>query len=356
MKRLLKKAALKKEAMLLDSWWFILKSFFAVFTAYLIAHNNSFLVKDRISVLFGLMLALEPATLAGIKRGMEQITATILGAVATAVIISVFQINSLTIALSIAFTLYICLKINWRQISPVAIFTAIYMTQYIQLDAAGNPSIIITFKLRILALGTGVLIAIIYNFIFSFLTYRKMVYKRVEYLLDRILYDIKLTVDALIKKDKTEILTLENKVMETLQETSWVMDLFEEVLKEHPYKGRIMGISREQMEKMIVLVDNLKTIAHLNYDMLYVAFEDYKGQNAINCECIKELDEIVHKLDGIKSFFQGRPSIGQDKVKFSKPAARCSHGNLTYEQLQRRLYCDIREINAQVDNILENLS
>ncbi|GKT19327.1 hypothetical protein ADUPG1_004314, partial [Aduncisulcus paluster] len=95
-----------------------------------------------ISVLFGLILTLEPVNVTGLRRGWEQFFATLIAAA------------------SVALTLYVCLKVNWRQISPVALFTAIYMTQYIQLDAAGNPSVLLTFRLRVIALGFGVFTAV----------------------------------------------------------------------------------------------------------------------------------------------------------------------------------------------------
>ena len=152
-------------------------------TAYAIAHNNSVLKLDMISLLFGLMLTLEPVTLTGVRNGLNQIYASSLGALSTAIILYCFGINIWTVAISIAFTLYVGLKINWREVSVVAIFTSIYMTQYVQNTAAGQPSIFLTFRLRILALGVGIVIAILFNFLFSLFSYRSMIYKRITFLL-----------------------------------------------------------------------------------------------------------------------------------------------------------------------------
>src|SRR5690348_807192 len=112
----------KKEAILLDSKLYIIKAFFAVMTAYIFAIKNPILKLDTISVLFGLMLTLEPVTLTGIKNGLNQIYATVLGAISTAVIIFIFQSLGISmvwiISLSMAFTLYVCLKIDYRAVSP----------------------------------------------------------------------------------------------------------------------------------------------------------------------------------------------------------------------------------------------
>lgn len=158
----------KKEAWLFDSKLYILKTFFlSVITAYAIASFFPLLQKDMISLLFGLLLTLEPVTITGIRSGLDQIYATTLGAILTAVIITLFGINIWTVAFSITVTLFVSIKINWKVISVVALFTAIYMTQYVQLDSAGLPSAFLTFRLRITALATGVSVAILYNFIFS---------------------------------------------------------------------------------------------------------------------------------------------------------------------------------------------
>ena len=58
-----------------------------------------------ISLLFGLMLTLEPVTLTGVRNGLNQIYASHLGALSTAIIIYCFGINIWTVAISMAFTL-----------------------------------------------------------------------------------------------------------------------------------------------------------------------------------------------------------------------------------------------------------
>jgi uncharacterized membrane protein YgaE (UPF0421/DUF939 family) len=174
---------LKKEAYLFDTKLYIVKSLVSVLAAYTIAKNLPLVHKDIISVLFGLMMTLEPVTITGIRSGISQIAATVLGALATAMIVALFGINIWTVAISISATLFLCLKINWREVSPVAIFTSIYMTQFVQYSKSGQPSVILTFQLRILALGLGILIAVIFNFLFSMFFYKEMERKRIAHIL-----------------------------------------------------------------------------------------------------------------------------------------------------------------------------
>jgi len=184
MKFWLDKIKLSRQAMLFDSYLYVLKGFLSILTGYLLFHNHDIMGKDMISLLFGMMLTLEPVNILGIKTGLEQIKATLLGGVVTAVLVSIFGINAITISLGVALTMYTSLKLNWRFVSPVAIFTAIYMTQYIQLDAMGEPSMWITFRLRILALGAGIAIAILYNYLFSLAFHNSMLKKRLVYILE----------------------------------------------------------------------------------------------------------------------------------------------------------------------------
>ena len=170
--------------MLFDSYLYVLKGFLSILTGYVLFHNHAIIGKDMISLLFAMMLTLEPVNILGIKTGFDQIKASILGGLVTAALVSIFGINMITIPMGVALTMYFSLKLNWRFVSPVAIFTAIYMTQYIQLDASGDPSMLITFRLRMLALGGGIGIAIVYNYIFSLMFHNSMLRKRLIYIVE----------------------------------------------------------------------------------------------------------------------------------------------------------------------------
>lgn len=178
------KIRLGRQATLFDSYLYVLKGFLSIMTGYILFHTHSIIGKDMISLLFGMMLTLEPVNIIGIKSGLDQIKASILGGVVTALLVSIFGVNALTVPLGVALTMYISLKFNWRFVSPVAIFTAIYMTQYIQLNALGEPSMLITLRLRLLALGAGISIAIFYNFLFSKFFYHSMLRKRIVYIVE----------------------------------------------------------------------------------------------------------------------------------------------------------------------------
>lgn len=172
---------LSREAMLYDSPLYILKSFLGVFTAYILFAGHPIIGKDMISVLFAMVLTLEPVNRSGLRSGINQVKATLLGGLVSALLVGFLGVNYVTIPLAVALTMYMALVINWRFVSPVAIFTAIYMTQLVQVDALGNPSMLLTFRLRMLALAAGIVVAIFYNYIFSLFFYKSMLKKRLTF-------------------------------------------------------------------------------------------------------------------------------------------------------------------------------
>lgn len=208
---------LSREAKLFGSRVFMIKVFLSLLTAFYLFHNNSLIGKDMISLLFGIMLALEPVSVSGIRSGFSQIKASIIGGLVSAIIILIGGINYITVPLAVALTIYVTLVIDWKNLSIIAIFTAIYMTQYIQFNVLNEPSVLLTFKLRMAAVFTGVFIAIIFNTIFSKLFFKSLVKKRTIYLFEKLSSNIDDFINANFDADlgnniKIEISNLFNDI------------------------------------------------------------------------------------------------------------------------------------------------
>ncbi|MDF2884433.1 MAG: conserved rane protein of unknown function [Clostridiaceae bacterium] len=332
MNKILSVLKLNKEANLLDSKMYIIKTFLAVATAYIWSAHNPILKRDTISVLFGLMLTLEPVTLTGVKNGWDQIYASLLGALSTVIIVYIGGgINAFTIALSIAFTLFVCLKINWRMVSPVAIFTSIYMTQYIQKTASGAASMALTFRLRMAALGAGVLVAVMYNFIFSFVSYKQMLNKRVLFLIDSIYDNLQATSKAIKENNMDKIYTLKSKLPQDFNNIDWVMTFFMDMKKEAKFKLKISKITMSLIEKYENMVLTIRTINHLNYDICYTLCDECRGLDISEenrDKIANSIKRVLNKLDILKN------SNGAflEKIDVTK---KQSHAQGDDEKLQR---------------------
>ncbi|WP_186431271.1 hypothetical protein [Clostridium sp. BSD9I1] len=274
MRRLITAFGLSNEAILFDSKLYIIKAILAIGTGYIVGKISIVARLDMISVLLGVMYNLEPINIVGVKSGVSQLISSTLGAICTSILIVFLGINVFTIAISMGLTLYLSLKINWRMISPVAIFTCIYMTQYIQKNSLGNPSIWLTFKLRIVALGIGVIIAILYNYLFSFIYYREIAYKRLEFAKLRLLNGLEYTKTQLknkcINRGK-EYITLFPYIFNDLD---LVHSNIELVISESKYLST--GEKRKKLQVMQKILEHFWQINHLAYDINFEICKEEK--------------------------------------------------------------------------------
>jgi len=152
MLKYLRKLVFSREAVLFDAPLFVLKTFIALFVGYVLFRNHSFISKGMISLMLGIVLTLEPVNISGLKNGFDQITASIIGGVITVIVVLIGGVNIITVPLAVTITLYVTLLIDWRKMSIMAVFTSFYLTQAILYTETGQPDVLETFKLRMLAL------------------------------------------------------------------------------------------------------------------------------------------------------------------------------------------------------------
>lgn len=288
---MLGRLGLNKEAILLDSRLFIMKSAFAVAAGYMIGKTVPVARLDMISVLLGVMYNLEPINIRGIRGGLDQLLASASGAACTAVFIMLFGINAFTISISMALTLYVSLKINWRMVSPAAIFTCIYMTQFVQVDEAGSPSIWLTFRLRIIALAVGVLIAIIFNYTFSFLYYRKIAFRRLQFCKLRLLSGLNHTKRQLEQRGirTREYIALFPSIFNDID---MVYSNIEVLLHESRYP--LQQLHPDKLKRILLILQHFRDINHLAYD---INFEIARGNDT--CDAVAK--DIKSAIDTLKS-------------------------------------------------------
>lgn len=258
---------LKKEAILLDSWLYILKSMLAIGTGYILGNMFSVTRLDMISVLLGVMYNLEATNISAVKGGINQLLASFLGALTTGVLVYFLGVNVFTVMLGMGLTLFIALKIDYTAVSPVAIFTSIYMTQFLQSDSMGNPSILLTIRLRIFALGLGVVVAMVFNLIFSLIYYRKITRKRLEY--------VKLKLDDVMGytyrylMDEETVATPYNTIFSmAFADIETVSSNLEALSKDPLLPFKIL--EKEHLDSAKDIVKRMKLMTHLAYDSCYI--------------------------------------------------------------------------------------
>ena len=281
--KIIKNIIMKREAVLFDAPLFILKSFIAIMAGYALFNNHPLIGKDMISVLFGLILTLQPVNVSGLKSGWDQVSASLIGGVVTSIIVLIGGVNFITVPLAVALTLYITLRINWRSMSVIAVFTSIYMTQFIQLTAGGDPSMLLTFRLRLLALGSGVLIAIIVNFVFSLIFYRSMVKKRTIFTIEKIIESIIELIKIIKSEDRDGYSGLEKKIVRLFSDIDYIVGGLMDLKRKNTKGGRT--------EIFIFKLRELRDINHFVLDIVMLA-EEYSPEDNL----VSELEFVASRL------------------------------------------------------------
>lgn len=316
---------LSENARLFDTKEYLFKTFIAVFIAAYIGANNDYVSKDMISLLFGMMLTLEPVNMSGIRSGLSQIEATMIGAIITGIVVSILGYGVLATAIAITITLYVCMVIDWRQLKVVAVFTSIYMTQYVQMDTLGNASELETFKLRMAALGTGVLIAFIVNFIFSLIGYRRMANKRIFYISKELYDHMSVIHKALVAKDFQVINNEMGKLPNLFNMIDMITGMLTDVKKD---RERFKIVYRQfDADEFIVYSTSLRGITHQIYDLcmgIQVNREEYLSE-----EFIRDYVERMTYFEVIKDSFVNHKKI--------PPNSWASSGNAWMDQLSSLL-------------------
>lgn len=295
MNKIIALVGLKREAILLDSRLFIVKAMVAISLGALLGQAFPLTRLDMVSVLLGVMYNLDAINVSGVRGGINQLLASALGALTTGALVYLtgYQVNFLVIALGIGLTLYIALKIDYRMVSPVAIFTSIYMTQLLQKNALGDPDILATFAVRISALGLGVAIALVSNFLFSTLYYRQLGKRRLEFVKIQGVLGLKTSVKILASEDAS------NKAYQPVlagvfNDIEMVKANLEAMMQE-----KRIPFNKTEKENLIhyaAMVLDIKTIIHLAYDCLLV--KETKPVS-VSKAILDRLDQIIAGLEAL---------------------------------------------------------
>jgi uncharacterized membrane protein YgaE (UPF0421/DUF939 family) len=296
MKKYLKKLILKREALLFDSPLFILKTFISIAAGYILFKDHPFISKGMISLMLGTVLTLEPVNISGIKNGIDQITASLIGGIITVLVVLIGGVNMVTVPLAVALTLYVTLLIDWRRMSIMAVFTSFYLTQAILYTEAGQPDVVQTFKLRMLALGAGVLIAVVMNFLFSLIFYKQAFRKRTIFVIEQTIKFLNEFVSNCNMEEKCNHNELKKKIINNFRDIDVIKSRLFDLRKE-----KDKGIN---VDDYIAVLEEMRDFNHYLLDFVMLAAKD-----GIEAEIFFDLATLVAALDSLKTRLTGKTSI-----------------------------------------------
>jgi len=291
---MMKHLLLSTESRLLGTPLFIAKAAVAMFFGFWLGSLVPVANRDMISFLFGMMLTLEPVNTTGLKRGKDQFIATLTGGVVSAAIIFVAGITPVGLALSIGAILYLTLHRNWRELSVVALFTGIYMTQFIQFGAQGDPSILMTMVVRVFSLSTGIAFAMVFNLVFSLISLKHFPRKRLCFLY----YRLNRHLTRLIEKLRTDQALVDSAHLSLaylFNDIDWTVNLLSD-LREDPLLKWVQ-LPLETVDDAIKKAKDLRTFSHYLFD-LEIAL---RGQHATEGQRLRL--ELAEALDAFNLRF-----------------------------------------------------
>jgi len=238
-------------------------------------------------------------------------------------VVQVFGLNAFTVAISMGLVLYVSLKINWRMVSPAAIFTSIYMTQNIRIGPQGTPSMIYTFLIRIAALGLGVLVAIIFNWLFSALYYRRLPEKRLEL--------VKMnTIEGF--EHSREILS-GDKAFSREEFTSLLTGIFSNIEMVSGNMAAMLGEGKrsEEIRRYMEILWRLKEVNHLTYDTGYAVGGGQEVTLELKDKVLKVLMEAERMLS-IIDYSRNNAAVDSGSIEtlsgFASDVSGASYGRI----------------------------
>jgi hypothetical protein len=145
------------------------------------------------------------------------------------------------------------------------------MTQLLQRNAQGVPSILQTFLVRIAALGLGVLIALSVNFLFSIIYYRKIGKKRLEFVKLQGVAGLKKSYEVLSQSSGYPV--SQSILAGVFNDIEMVKANLETMMKENklPFNRN----EKKNLDCLYEMVKRIKTIIHLAYDCIFIN-EEFK--------------------------------------------------------------------------------
>lgn len=312
MKKILNRITLPQEALLMDSWLYIFKSMPALVVAYWIGKLIPFEYLDSISLLLGVMYSLEAVSHFGFRSAKDQLLSSSLGGISTGLLIMAmnYQVNALTLALGIGMTIYISLLINYRYVSPSAIFTSIYMTQLLRVNAQGLPDVFLTLAIRLSSLLIGISIAMLFNVVYAKLFYKKMSDKRLEFAKRQVLEGLKKAVQ--MYQNKLAISGQSSCLGSAFNDIELIKADIENIIKQKEKK--VSETERLRLNHQIQRLIALKNILHLVYDGLY-RWE--MGESKASYDYILVLEKMIIGLEQIDYSQNQIPSICEIEIPLS---------------------------------------
>lgn len=159
----------------------------------------------------------------------------------------------------------------------------------------------LTFRLRLLSLGTGILIAVIMNFLFSLVFYRSMMRKRTVFTIEKLIEIITEFTNIAESGNSQDFESLEKKIIVLFGDIDYIV-------------GGLMDIKRKRTRdgEKDVFIRKLKELRDINHLLLDLVMQS---------ENLRPEASVINEIKSIKENLQFlNTSISNKKLGDWKPS------------------------------------
>jgi len=159
----------------------------------------------------------------------------------------------------------------------------------------------LTFRLRLLSLGTGILIAVIMNFIFSLVFYKTMMRKRTVFTIEKLIEIITDYINNSEKDNSRNSEILEKKIIGLFGDIDYIVSGLMDIRRKRTKDGETILFIKKLKE--------LRDINHLLLDLVMQSEDNKPDASVINeISDIKENLELLNTAINSKTLLDWTPS------------------------------------------------
>jgi len=319
-----------KEA-LIDSQIYILKSTLAGVIAFVLA--GKLVPDDALSAAFVAILCIKPAFYTGLVVGKQQLTASLLGAILTALLLIGIGNKILVISLALVLVTAFCVYQKKEEYLTISVFTVLYMV----ILSSENTLEMVTIRMSSVFLG--VVVASLINFMLSFFLYKPFLYFRIKYAVHLVYQKFIQAMNANISANEKNLEKLykdfENIYAQLSTFSSEMLDLSQEL----KFRKKIGEIEINDLASMYQTIKNLKMVTRYVQDIAYISKMLVPEHKKIPDQWKEDLDKL---------WFQNRNTFERliKKISNEEKISSISFANVDFSLLN--------EINEAITNSGEN--
>lgn len=253
-------------------------------------------LQDPITVVFASLLCIPPAFYRGLKSGLRNIYATLMGAVLAVVLTLLLRSPFLAIPPGVMLLCGVCYLLGWLEYFPLAVFTFLVLS-FLRPEEIGVASI-----QRSWAIVVGIAAAMGINYLVSLLRYRDLYVSQFRQLFRNLVRSFAETERLFLEGNAPAMRRLEFRYHLLFRQISMFIDEMADLKNELRLRKESGGLSYAGVVWLARIADKLASIAHYSWDLVALS-PDLLHTASMQPEEKKALDRditlIARSLEGI---------------------------------------------------------